>query len=49
MQMYKDTTNNNLRPMMKISEMIPYLKNKNIKFEKGSEQEAESYLRTIII
>ena len=34
-----------LRPMMKISEMIPYLKNKNIKFEKISEIEAEKYLR----
>ena len=34
-----------LRPMMKISELVPYLKKKNIKFEKISEQEAEDYLR----
>ncbi len=34
-----------LRPMMKISELVPYLKSKNIKFEKISEQEAEDYLR----
>ena len=34
-----------LRPMMKISEMVPYLKNKNIKFEECSEEEAEKYLR----
>jgi len=34
-----------LRPMMKISEMIPYLKEKNIKFEIMSELEAENYLR----
>ena len=32
-----------LRPMMKISEMVPYLKNKNIKFEECSEEEAEKY------
>ena len=34
-----------LRPMMKISELVPYLKEKNIKFEKCSECEAEKYLR----
>ena len=33
-----------LRPMMKISEMVPYLKNKNIKFKCCSEQDAETYL-----
>lgn len=33
-----------LRPMMKINEMIPYMKNKNIKFEKISDEEAEKYL-----
>lgn len=38
--------NNNvkLRPMMKISEMVPYLKTKNIKFELISEDKAEQYL-----
>ncbi len=34
-----------LRPMMKISDMVSYLKNKNIKFEYCSEKAAESYLR----
>ena len=34
-----------LRPMMKISELVPYLKEKNIKFQKCSECEAEKYLR----
>ena len=34
-----------LRPMMKISDMVPYLKNKNIKFECCSEQDAEIYLK----
>ncbi len=34
-----------LRPMMKINELIPYMKNKNIKFEKISEEEVEKYLR----
>ena len=34
-----------LRPMMKISELVPYLKKKNIKFEKINEHEAEEYLR----
>ena len=42
-----DETSENikLRPMMKISEMVPYLKEKNIKFEKITETEAENYLR----
>ena len=30
---------------MKVSEMVPYLKEKNIKFEKISEIEAENFLR----
>lgn len=34
-----------LRPMMKISDMVPYLKNKNIKFECCREQDAEIYLK----
>lgn len=34
-----------LRPMMKVSEMVPYLKNKNIKFNLLSEEEAEKYLK----
>ena len=34
-----------LRPMMKISEMVPYLKEKNIKFKIMPELEAEKYLR----
>lgn len=34
-----------LRPMMNISDMIPYLKNKNIKFNIINEAEAENYLR----
>lgn len=34
-----------LRPMMKISDMVPYLKNKNIKFEYCLEQDAEIYLK----
>lgn len=34
-----------LRMMMKISEMVPYLKEKNMKFEEMSELEAETYLR----
>ena len=34
-----------LRPMMKISDMVPYLKNKNIKFECCSEQDTEIYLK----
>lgn len=35
----------NLRPMMKVSEMVPYLKQKNIKFVYCSEEEAEKHLR----
>ena len=31
--------------MMKISDLVPYLKQKNIKFEKISESDAEKYLR----
>lgn len=34
-----------LRPMMKISEMIPYLKEKNIKFDEYTEADAEKYLK----
>lgn len=34
-----------IRPMMKISEMVPYLEEKNIKFEIMTELEAEEYLR----
>lgn len=34
-----------LRPMMKISEMVIYLKEKNIKFIECSEVDAENYLR----
>ena len=34
-----------LRPMMHVDELIPYLKSKNIKFEKITEKEAEDYLR----
>ena len=34
-----------LRSMMKITEMVPYLKNKNIKFDIFSEEKAEKYLR----
>ena len=43
--MIKNSTTNTLRPMMKISEMVPYLKEKNIKFEKMTDTEAEDYLR----
>ena len=35
----------NLKPMLKISELIPHMKSKNIKFEKISENEAEEYLK----
>lgn len=34
-----------LRPMMKISDMVPSLKNKNIKFECCLEQDDEIYLK----
>ena len=40
-----NTKNLTLRPMMKISDMFLYLKNKNIKFEYCSEQDAETYLK----
>lgn len=40
-----DDNNSVLRPMIKITDMVPYLKNKNIKFESCSEQDAEIYLR----
>lgn len=43
--MKDETSIKSLRPMMKISEMIPYLKDKNIKFEFFLESEAEKYLR----
>ena len=43
--MSEDFTANTLRPMLKISEMVPYLKEKNIKFEECNEQDAEQYLR----
>jgi len=43
--MNKEKNNVKLRPMMKISEMVPYLKTKNIKFELISEDKAEKYLR----
>ena len=42
--MIKEKDNLNLKPMMRISEMIPYLKTKNIKFELISEEKAEKYL-----
>ena len=42
--MNEENNNVKLRPMMKISEMVPYLKTKNIKFELISEEEAEKYL-----
>lgn len=34
-----------LKPMLKITEMVDYLKEKNIKFEKITEEEAEKYLK----
>ena len=34
-----------LRPMMKIADMVTYLKTKNIKFELITEEEAQKYLR----
>ena len=43
--MNQNFDNTILRPMMKISDMVPYLKNKNIKFEDCSEADAEKYLR----
>lgn len=35
----------NLKPMMNLSDMIPYLKQKNIKFNYISEKAAEEYLK----
>ena len=43
--MDKDDETVELRPMMKISDLVPYLKQKNIKFEKISESDAEKYLK----
>ncbi len=43
--MNEENNNMRLRAMMKISEMVPYLKTKNIKFELISEDKAEKYLR----
>ena len=43
--MNRENKNIKLRPMMKISEMVSYLKTKNIKFELISEENAEKYLR----
>ena len=43
--MNQNSDNTILRPMMKTSDMVPYLKNKNIKFEDCSEVDAEKYLR----
>ena len=37
--------NETLREMMKISDMVSYLKQKNIKFEKMLEADAERYLK----
>lgn len=37
-----------LKPMLKIEEMVPYLKSKNIKFEIISEYNAKKYLREIV-
>ena len=36
---------NDQKTMLKVSEMVPHLKNKNIKFELISEEEATIYLR----
>lgn len=43
--MNEENNNVKLRPMMKIPEMVPYLKTKNIKFELISEDKAAKYLR----
>ena len=43
--MDKDDETVELRPMMKISDLVPYLKMKNIKFDIFSEEKAEKYLR----
>lgn len=42
--MFDESNNMKIRPMMKISEMVSYLKEKNIKFKLISEEEAEKYL-----
>jgi len=36
---------NSIRPMLRVDELVDYMKNKNIKFEKVSEDLAENYLR----
>ncbi len=43
--MKEKNKNITLRPMMKITEMVSYLKTKNIKFELISEKNVEKYLR----
>ncbi len=43
--MINESNNIEIRSMMKVSEMVPYLKKKNIRFELISEEEAEKYLR----
>lgn len=43
--MNRSTKFNLIRKMLKVNEMVPYLKSKNIKFKKISEDEAEKYLR----
>lgn len=43
--MYKKINKSILRPMMSISEMIPYLKNKYIRFDYCTEEDAKKYLR----
>ena len=43
--MNKNINKTELRPMLNISEMGPYLKKKNIKFIECTEKVAEEYLR----
>lgn len=43
--MDRDEETVELRAMMKISDLVPYLKQKNIKFDIFSEEKAEKYLR----
>lgn len=43
--MAEENNNIRLRPMMQISDMVSYLKTKNIKFNLISEEKAEKYLR----
>lgn len=43
--MNEENSNDKLKPMMKISEMVSHMKAKNIKFELISEESAEKYLR----